>query len=38
MINCLEIRDFDIRNFENPAIGTFYAGLQAIALQENEPE
>eukprot|EP00743_Colponemidia_sp_Colp-15_P002621 GILK01002839.1.p1 GENE.GILK01002839.1~~GILK01002839.1.p1 ORF type:complete len:631 (-),score=167.71 GILK01002839.1:47-1906(-) len=30
--------DFDSRNFENPAIQRFYAGLQALALQEGQPE
>lgn len=30
--------DFDCRNFENPNLQTFYANLQAIALNEDEPE
>jgi ATP-dependent DNA helicase 2 subunit 1 len=30
--------DFDSNNFENPSIQKFYAGLQAFALNENEPE
>jgi hypothetical protein len=30
--------DFDSRNFENPATHKFYAGLQALALNEQEPE
>ena len=30
--------DFDSRNFENPATQKFYAGLQALALNEKEPE
>lgn len=30
--------EFDSRNFENPAIQKFYSGLQALALNEEEPE
>jgi len=30
--------EFDSRNFENPTIQKFYSGLQALALQEDEPE
>ncbi len=30
--------DFDARNFENPTIQKFYSGLQALALNEDEPE
>lgn len=30
--------DFDSRNFENPSTQRFYAGLQALALNEKEPE
>jgi hypothetical protein len=30
--------DFNSRNFENPSIQQFYAGLQALALNEEEPE
>mmetsp|Transcript_28759 Transcript_28759/g.25881 ORF Transcript_28759/g.25881 Transcript_28759/m.25881 type:complete len:304 (+) Transcript_28759:1227-2138(+) len=30
--------EFDCRNFENPDIQTFYSNLQAIALNEPEPE
>ena len=30
--------DFDSRNFENPSTQRFYAGLQALALNEEEPE
>ena len=30
--------NFDSRNFENPTIQKFYSGLQAMALQEKEPE
>ena len=30
--------DFDVRNFENPTIQKFYSGLQALALNEDEPE
>lgn len=30
--------DTDCRNFENPAIQTFYTRLQAIALDEKKPE
>lgn len=30
--------DFNSRNFENPSIQQFYAGLQALALNEQEPE
>jgi hypothetical protein len=30
--------DFNSRNFENPSIQQFYAGLQALALGEKEPE
>lgn len=29
---------FDSLNFENPTIQKFYAGLQALALNEKEPE
>lgn len=29
---------FDSLNFENPTIQKFYAGLQALALNEREPE
>ena len=37
MIKNLTI-DFDPRNFENPTIQKFYSGLQALALNEDEPE
>lgn len=30
--------DFNSRNFDNPSIQTFFAGLQALALNEGEPE
>ena len=30
--------EFDSRNFENPTIQKFFSGLQALALNENEPE
>ena len=30
--------DFNSRNFENPSIQKFYSGLQALALNEEEPE
>jgi ATP-dependent DNA helicase 2 subunit 1 len=30
--------DFDSRQFENPAIQNFYATIQALALNEKEPE
>ena len=30
--------DFNSRNFENPSIQRFYSGLQALALNEEEPE
>lgn len=30
--------EFDPRNFENPTIQKFYSGLQALALNEDEPE
>jgi ATP-dependent DNA helicase 2 subunit 1 len=30
--------DIDCRNFENPAIQTFFTRLQAIALDEKKPE
>jgi len=30
--------EFDCRNFENPNLQTFYSNLQAIALNEQEPE
>ena len=30
--------EFDSRNFENPTVQKFYSGLQALALQEDEPE
>ena len=30
--------DFEPRNFENPTIQKFYSGLQALALNEDEPE
>ena len=30
--------DFNSRNFENPTIQRFYSGLQALALNEDEPE
>jgi hypothetical protein len=30
--------DFDSRDFTNPSIQRFYAGLQALALDEKEPE
>ena len=30
--------DFDCRNFENPNLQTFYSNLQAIALNEQDPE
>jgi hypothetical protein len=29
---------FDSLNFENPSIQKFYSGLQALALNEKEPE
>lgn len=37
MVKNLNI-EFDSRNFENPTIQKFYSGLQALALQEDEPE
>ena len=37
MINSLTT-EVDSRNFENPAIQTFYSRLQAIALDEKNPE
>lgn len=30
--------EFDSRNFENPTIQKFFSGLQALALNEEEPE
>ena len=30
--------DFNSRNFENPSIQQFFAGLQALALNEEKPE
>ena len=30
--------NFNSRNFDNPAIQTFFSGLQALALNEGEPE
>ncbi|CDW84185.1 ku p70 dna helicase [Stylonychia lemnae] len=30
--------DFNSRNFENPSLQQFYAGLQALALNEQNPE
>lgn len=30
--------DFDARNYDNPTIQKFYSGLQALALNEDEPE
>ena len=30
--------DFDSRNFENPSIQKFFSGLQALALNEDQPE
>lgn len=30
--------EFDSRNFENPSIQKFFSGLQALALNEEEPE
>lgn len=30
--------DFDSRDFENPTIQKFFSGLQALALNEQEPE
>lgn len=30
--------DFDSRNFQNPTIQKFFSGLQALALNEEEPE
>ena len=30
--------DFNSRNFENPSIQSFFAGLQALALNEENPE
>ena len=30
--------DFDARNYDNPVIQKFYSGLQALALNEDEPE
>ena len=30
--------EFDSRNFENPTIQKFYSGLQAMALNEEDPE
>ena len=30
--------DFNSRNFENPSVQQFYAGLQALALNEEDPE
>lgn len=38
LINCLEIKEFDFRNFEDPAHGQFYSVLEAIALGYNQPE
>lgn len=37
LVKYLEI-DFDCRNFENPTIQKFFSGLQALALNEEEPE
>ena len=37
LINSLTA-DIECRNFENPAIQTFYTRLQAIALDEKKPE
>ncbi len=37
LINSLTT-EVDSRNFENPAIQTFYSRLQAIALDEKNPE
>lgn len=37
MIKNLSI-DFDSKNFENASLQKFYAGLQALALDEDEPE
>jgi ATP-dependent DNA helicase 2 subunit 1 len=37
LIKSLSI-DFDCRNFENPDLQTFFSNLQAIALNENDPE
>lgn len=30
--------DFNSRDFENPSLQKFYSGLQALALNEEEPE
>ena len=30
--------DFNSRNFENPSLQCFFSGLQALALNEGEPE
>jgi hypothetical protein len=30
--------NFNSRDFENPALQKFYSGLQALALNEDEPE
>ncbi|EGR34734.1 hypothetical protein IMG5_003060 [Ichthyophthirius multifiliis] len=38
LINGLEIKDFDLRNFEDPQLQKFYSHLQAHALEEAEPE
>lgn len=37
MVKNLNI-EFDSRNFENPTIQKFFSGLQALALNEDEPE
>ena len=37
MVKNLTIQ-FDSLNFENPSIQKFYSGLQALALNEKEPE
>jgi ATP-dependent DNA helicase 2 subunit 1 len=30
--------NFNSRDFENPSLQKFYSGLQALALNEDEPE
>jgi len=37
MVKNLAIK-FDSRNFENPSLQKFYSGLQALALNEKEPQ
>ena len=38
LIRSMTIHDFDLRNFENPALQKFYNHLQAHALNEKEVE